>query len=377
MKRNIPIDYLRSSVIILVVAHHAALAYNSFSHYDPTDYLKSTAPVVDPSRWMPLDLFVGWNELFFMSLMFLISGLFTMSSIERKGVYQFLVDRTMRLGFPFLVSVTLLSPLAYYPSWLSSDDIGRHDFLRGFFAADHWTSGPAWFLWVLLAFCGVVAVAQQLAPDLMKRLSWSAASARGLVTMFLAVSLFTTVPLRLFILPSTWSRLAGPIVFQTWKILLYFAWFLLGAALGRGNLESSLSRENLRPWPVWLVLGGLTCGAHGLLEMQGACLPDAPEWLKNVILTSVYCFCCAFTNLGALGLARSFFVSARPLADSLTKNAYGIYIFHYCFVTWIQFSLLTTHLPAAFKFLITFSVALVASWLVTALLRKTKARGVL
>jgi hypothetical protein len=46
-------------------------------------------------------------------------------------------------------------------------------------------------------------------------------------------------------------------------------------------------------------------------------------------------------------------------------------------VTWIQFCLLTQPLPAALKFLITFSVALTASWLLTALLRKTVANKIL
>ena len=377
LKRNLAIDYLRSSVTVLVVAHHAALAYNTFSHFDPAHYMKSTAPVVDTVRWMPLDWFVGWNDMFFMSLMFLISGLFTIPSIDRKGVGHFLADRTKRLGIPFVVAVTLLSPLAYYPSWLSSESVSQGGFLHGFFTTDNWSSGPAWFIWVLLAFSGVVAVACQLVPNLMKKLSWSASSARSLVVMFLAVSLLATVPLRLFILPTTWSRLAGPMVFQTWKLLLYFAWFLLGAALGSANLELSLSRKNLRPWPVWLVLGGLMYVAHGLLELRGAWLVNIPEWLMNVFLATVYSFCCTFTSLAALGLARSFFITARPLADSFTENAYGIYIFHYGFVTWIQFYLLTKPFPAVLKFLISFLVALAASWFLTAQLRKTVARKVL
>ncbi|OPY66048.1 MAG: glucans biosynthesis protein [Syntrophorhabdus sp. PtaU1.Bin002] len=221
--------------------------------------MESTAPVVDTSRWMPLDWFVGWNEMFFMPLMFLISGLFTIPSIERKGAGSFLADRTKRLGIPFVIAVTVLGPLVYYPSWLSSDAVGQGDFLRHFFT-DYWSGGPAWFLWVLLTFCGIVAVACRLLPDLMKKLSWSAPSARSLVIVFLAVSLLTTLPVRLFVLPAAWSKLAGPFVFQTWKLLLYFAWFLLGVALGGENLELSLSGNNLRPWPIWLVLGAFAYG---------------------------------------------------------------------------------------------------------------------
>ena len=131
---------------MLVVAHHAALAYNTFSHYNPSNYVRSTAPVVDAVRSTPLDCLVAWNDLFFMSLMFLISGLFVAPSITRKGISQFLVDRTKRLGIPFVIAVTLLIPIAYYPSWLLSDTAHQGGFLRRFFTIDGWSPGPLWFV---------------------------------------------------------------------------------------------------------------------------------------------------------------------------------------------------------------------------------------
>ncbi|MHB8138284.1 MAG: acyltransferase family protein [Smithellaceae bacterium] len=377
MKRDIAIDYLRSGVTMLVVAHHAALAYVVVSRYDAENYVKSTAPIVDTVRWMPLDLFVGWNDMFFMCLMFFISGLFIVPSLDRKGAGRFLIDRAKRLGIPFLISAILLSPLAYYPSWLASNASSQGDFLQRFFTTDGWSEGPAWFIWVLLMFCAVVAFVHRLIPNLMRKLFWTAASPGNLVIVFLSVSLIATIPLRLFIPPADWTHLAGPMHFHTWRILLYFSWFLLGCALGGANPDQSLSRANLKSWPLLLILGGLTYLAHGLLETQGAGLAKAPAWLMNTILTIIYCLSCTFTSLGALGLARAFFQIAHPLADSLTENAYGIYIFHYVFVIWIQFTLLAQPLPAVLKFLIVFSGALTASWFLTALLRKTPAKKVL
>jgi len=377
LKRDIAIDYLRSGVTLLVVAHHASLAYNTVSYLDANDYMKSSTPVVDTLRWMPLDFFVGWNDMFFMCLMFLISGLFIVPSLKRKGAGHFMIDRAKRLGIPFVVSAFLLAPLAYYPSWLLTSASGQGGYLQRFFTNDGWASGPAWFLWVLLAYGAVVALAYRFTPGLMKKLSWTVSSPRNLVVTFLLVSLAATVPLRLFVEPGYWAHIAGPLYFHAWRFLLYFSWFLLGCALGGANPERSLSRANLKFWPLWLILGGLTYLVHGVLETQGAGLINAPAWLMNTILTVVYCLCCTFTGLGALGFARTFFQTARPWADSLTENAYGIYVFHYVFVIWIQFILLAQPLPAVLKFLIVFSGALLASWLLTALLRKTPARKVL
>ncbi|HQA83489.1 MAG TPA: acyltransferase family protein [Syntrophales bacterium] len=376
MKRNLAIDYLRSGVTILVVVHHAALAYATFSHYDPVLYLRSTAPVVDKLRWMPFDLLVGFNDMFFMPLMFLISGLFVTPSLERKGCGRFLLDRTKRLGIPFIISAMVLSPLAFYPSWLLSDAVSRGEFLPGFFDGNNWTPGPAWFLWLLLAFSGVVAVVYRLRPNLVKEWSFFPSSSRGLVGIFLAMSLMTTVFPSLFILPESWTRVWGPFVFQTWRLLLYFAWFVLGVMLGAATTKISLSRDNLKPWPLWLVLGILAFVAV-LPVMRAECFADMPQWFMKAIPAIAYSFCCTFTSLALLGFAHSFFRTARPLADSLAANAYGIYVFHYGFVTWIQFYLLPKPMPAALKFLLTVSVALTASWLLTSLLRKTVAGKVL
>lgn len=377
MKRDIAIDYLRSSVTVLVVAHHAALAYTTFSRYDPGHYMQSTAPVVDSMRWMPLDVLVSWNDMFFMALMFLISGLFVARSIARKGAGLFLTDRVKRLGIPYVVAVTLLSSLAYYPSWLLSDAVSQGGFLRGFFVPGVWTGGPAWYLWILLAFCMVVAFACQIIPNLMKKLSWTASSARNLVVVFLAVSLLTTIPVRLIVPPEQWIVLAGPMNVQAWKLLFYFSWFLMGVSLGAGSLERSLSHDRLKYWPLWIIIGSSAFLAHLVMLLPGIFFPGLPSWILNTVLAALYSISCTFISLAALGFARSFFKRARYLADNLTGNAYGIYIFHYIFVTWIQFYLLAQPLSAALKFLITFLAALTASWLLTSLLRRTIAGKIL
>jgi glucan biosynthesis protein C len=69
-------------------------------------------------------------------------------------------------------------------------------------------------------------------------------------------------------------------------------------------------------------------------------------------------------------LFRRLFSRAHKAWDSLSANAYGIYLVHYIFVTWFQFLLLPVALPAVMKFLLTFVLSVVFSWLVTALARK-------
>jgi glucans biosynthesis protein C len=376
MKRDIAIDYLRSGVTVLVVAHHSALAYTTFSRFNPAHYTASTAPIVDTISWTPLDYLVAWNDIFFMALMFFISGLFIAPALERKGPSRFFADRAKRLGIPFAIAVTTLMPLAYYPSWRLSNDAGRGGYLRRFFTSDGWPVGPPWFLWLLLAFCALIGLAFWLAPRLEVLLRWDHASGWRMAAVFVGATLLATVPLRLFVQPYSWSSLGGPLAFQTSRLLLYLVWFLLGVSFGGKNIERSLSAKNLRPWPWWLVLGLASFVAHWFFSGD-AVLQSMPAWLWNCALAGIFALCCSFTSLASLGLARFLVRASWPLADSLSANAYGIYILHYAIVTWTQFSLLSRPFPASLKFAITFSVALAGSWIITAALRQTAARQVL
>src|SRR3954451_17804774 len=104
------LGYLRAFLVVLVVAHHAAIAYHPYAPPPNSSILTQPRwwqafPIVDTQRWSGFALLTGFNDVFFMSLMFFLSGLFVWNSIDRKGITKFLRDRVMRLGVPFVVAV--------------------------------------------------------------------------------------------------------------------------------------------------------------------------------------------------------------------------------------------------------------------------------
>src|SRR3954454_13116383 len=153
-------DRARTFVTLLVVVHHSVLNFTYFGHGDS-------------QRWLGFDLLVLFNDSFFMALMFFISGLFVRGGLARKGWAVFLRDRAWRLWIPFLVSVFVLMPIAYYPTFLryhlpGTTDFSFLHFWRNIFVVGPWPSGPAWFLWVLLAFDVVAAAVWCFAPGIVK-----------------------------------------------------------------------------------------------------------------------------------------------------------------------------------------------------------------
>ena len=130
-RRDPSIDYLRTTLTLMVLAHHSSIAYTTFAHFDKQDMSRSTAPVVDITRWAFFDYAENFNDVFFMSLMFFLSGLFVYPAIRHHGSFRFIRDRFVRLGLPFAFAVAFLMPVAYYASWqLSGKDAGFPDFYR-------------------------------------------------------------------------------------------------------------------------------------------------------------------------------------------------------------------------------------------------------
>ena len=213
MGRNVWIDYLRTFIIVLVVAHHAALAYTSFSFFDRETYINSTAPVVDEQRWEGLDYLVGYNDIFFMPLMFFISGLFVFKGIIRKTPKVYLTDRIYRLGIPFGLAVTIIIPIAYIPSYyLATNKTDMLQFAMDYLGHQAWPVGPPWFVWVLLMFNVVAVIIYKINPVFFYSTANAAIGVLKPVTLFFAALIILSlayIPLSLAVGHYKWTGL-GP-----------------------------------------------------------------------------------------------------------------------------------------------------------------------
>jgi peptidoglycan/LPS O-acetylase OafA/YrhL len=383
-ERNVAVGYLRAFVTLLVIAHHAALAYHPYAPPAPTSLgsqpmLWQAFPVVDSQRWMGLDVFVGFNDVFFMSLMFLVSGLFVWPSLQRKGPGQFLSARLWRLGLPFVLAAGLLAPLAYFPSYLQTGaGVSVSGFWSVWLSLPHWPSGPAWFLWVLLAFDAIAAALTRLVPEwgnALGRLFGRFERPAGVFWFLVMISAVGYVPLAIGLDPGSWASF-GPFSFQVSRPLHYAVYFFAGAGLGAYGLgRGLLSGDKLRRrWVVWVLaavgafLATVVCFLIAL--SQGAA---AGKGIWAVVDVS-FVVSCAASSFAFLALFTRF-ASGGRVGDSLAANAYGMYITHYPFVSWLQFALLGAALPPAAKATTVFVGAVVLSWALTAALRRIPAVG--
>ncbi|HEY2648227.1 MAG TPA: acyltransferase [Puia sp.] len=373
------VDYIRSFITVLVVAHHSTLAYTTFARFNQHAYILSTHPIIDNKRWIGLDIFENFNDVFFMALMFLIGGFFVAKGLEKKGTRSFIRDRFYRLFIPFVVAVSSLMLIAYYPAYLNEHpEGGLRNFLADFFFVEGWPPGPPWFIWVLFLFNVVFAVFSRSFIPFVRRVenklqSWADHPLRVALLIYMMVWLLY-VPASWIFGAYSWKGV-GPFVFQESRLLLYFGFFIFGSVLGVANIEKGLFSPDsrfMKYWPVWLgacilfylfLLGLEELGREGFGKKLG-------EWPSKIIYGSVYAGSTCFSSLALLSLFRKFITRVNAVWDSLTGNAYCIYLIHYIFVLWCQYGLLNLDIPAFIKFLITFIVSLLVSWQVSILLRK-------
>jgi surface polysaccharide O-acyltransferase-like enzyme len=361
--RRIAWDYLRTFVTILVLWHHSILAYSSIGRINTENPLATSSPVVDGQRSFVLDLMVVFNDSFMMPLMFFISGLFVWRSLEHKGVRKYLGDRLKRLGIPFILGILIWMPLAWYPAQLQVDEISGVNTGYGEFwlLAIRSTPGPLWFLWLLLVFDGIVALLFRAVPRPHRRFG------RYTTTVFehssrffgslLVVSTAAWLPMLLVFGPLDWLGF-GPFQAQASRIFFYLVYFLAGTAVGAYGLDHGiLQADSLLAgrWWAWMALG--------LVAYVGVIF----------IGQSIYPLTCAALGLGFIAIFLRFAKRHVGVFDSLSDNAYGIYIFHYLFVTWLQYRLLGVDILGVLKASLVFGGAFILSLGTTALLRRIPA----
>jgi peptidoglycan/LPS O-acetylase OafA/YrhL len=372
-ERIVPLDRARTFITLSVLLHHSVLNYTRFGQGDPM-------------RWLGFDLVVLFNDSYFMAFMFFISGLFVSDSLIRKGPALFLRDRARRLGVPYLVSVFVLIPIAYYPTFLRYHLPGTTDFNFLHFwwhtlTIGPWPSGPAWFLWVLLALDAFAAVIWWVAPGMIAALGRLIFSARNrpmpAFVVFLIVSVAAYLPMHLAFGDDTWLEFGlFPLPIQTSRILLYAAYFLAGVGVGAADLRAGLLAENgglASRWPVWL--GFASAFYVAILVLVYA----HHNWVTDfnsppLVWRAAYGLAFAMYSGAMAFLVSALFLRfARAewrLLDALRPSAYGVYLLHYIFIIWLQYAVYDDPLPAGIKFAIVFAGTLSLSWGLAAALRR-------
>jgi glucan biosynthesis protein C len=314
------LDNLRIYLTILVILHHAAIAYGGSGDWAIKD------PEVDEISPIFLTFFNAVNQSYFMSAFFLLAGYFTPGSFTRKGARSFLVDRLIRLGIPLLVYSTLIIQMnqLILNVWGRGQ---RFEWVWGY------NVGHLWFLQALLLFAVVYAALsgrtrgmlanrpdhpQQAATFPRNR---SLVSTIGILTVL-------TFGVRIFFPVGVWTY-----GFQLAHFVHYVFSFIAGILAYRFGWFTGLGRRQARRWgavalgilPLFFVLAVL--GGALESEAQLARFLGGFHWQslaytlwESVLLISIMVF--------LLHTFREYFNQGGPCLRGMAASVYTVYIIH-------------------------------------------------
>jgi hypothetical protein len=364
--RNASIDRTRTFLTLVVLVHHAVIPYTYFGH-------------TDAKSWLGFDIVVLCTDSFFMAMFFFLSGLFVWPGLAHKSPGNFFRDRLLRLGLPFAIAAFTVMPIAYYAIALRQHpDLGFSDFWWKTITVGPWQSGPIWFVWVLLAFDLTASLLYRISPRLLDPIN--RLSQRGFdrpadfFLLLLMVTAIVYVPARLYFGPSRWFEL-GPFDVQASRVLLYAAYFFIGAGIGAASIDRGLLSADGRlaksSWG-WLAVTLVPyCLLWGLIYIKRGILgnpPALPHWYEAAYGLLFVAFSAAIL-FAILAFFLRFKRSGRSMLDPMQTDAYGMFLVHYPIVLWLQYWLFDFDIPAIAKATIAFVLTVALSWAVTAALR--------
>ena len=353
------LDNLRAFVVLLVIVLHGSMTYMAYA----------------PEWWYVLD---SQNSLFYtmlvllidvpiMPILFFLAGYFALSSLQKRGSAQFLKDKLLRIGIPWIFGVLFLAPLSAYMIYYSRQV--PMDYLT-FWRTDFWgvmyQQSVYWFLGILFALFIVLALAGKLSSRLRDATQKVVLPTWKVYIVFVGIMTAGFFLATLFYPLDFWTH-NYIFVYQPERVPLYIGYFVLGIL---AYLWAWFADDGYKPKPVsW----GVACLVFGVAYLGvriafGAVLPTSAA-LKAINALFFNAFCFTALMAGA-AFFQNFVNRATPIWQSLSASSYGIYYIHPLILYPLAYLLVGITLPLFAKWLLLILTTILICWGLSALILK-------
>lgn len=350
-RRSRYLDNLKVVLVAAIIAGHGIAGYADGELWPYSEIRETT---LADATTVGLLALVGPLALFMIPLLFLVSGLLTPGSLERKGPRRYAQDRLLRLGIPFAVFVLVLWPPLMYP--IHPPGESPPSYWYDFTHSGGWglDAGVMWFVGVLLIFSlGYAAWTRWVRPG-PGRLARSPVSLGGLLLLALAVTV-TTFLLRTVYAYDGDEYLIDLNMYQ-WPQCL--AMFGLGVVASRQGWLTAVPDQLCRRCRTATLVAGAAFGTYMAYGASAGAFEGDSAWRGGLNVDAL-----AFTTLEStvtvvgpvwlLAIAQRYL--DRPLRwarPALGRSAYGAFIVQGYVLIGLAVALQPVPLPAEIKALL-------------------------
>jgi len=315
----------------MIIAIHGVLSYVGFDQF--WSYADVQEATFSPVTEAMLFAVIGPFALFMIALLFLVAGLLTRPSLERKGAGRFAADRLLRLGVPFAVFTFGLWPLLMYALYHPLGAAPGSYWDEFVDESGHLDIGPLWFVGVLLIFSLGYAAWAGLVLRIMGVVGpprrGAASPLRHDVTALRLLLVAGVVAAATFAV-----RLVLPFASESFTDLNLWEWpaclalFVLGIAASRqGWLIAVPDRLRRLCRPITLIAAGATA-ALGFIAAQFGVLDQLfGGWNSPaLVFAAMESLLTVLGSVWLLGAAQRHLDRRLPWGPKLARSSYGAFM---------------------------------------------------
>jgi heme/copper-type cytochrome/quinol oxidase subunit 4 len=340
------LDNLKVAVIAAIIAIHAVLGYAGFMDLWSYTGLREVtlSPVVEPALLVAVTPF----GFVLIPLLFLVAGLLTVPSIERKGPASFARDRLLRLGVPFAVYVGFVQPTVMYALQHSLGGAPGSFWQEYLWAERQLDTGPLWFVGVLLLFSLAYAGWAGVRAHRRRSLDATGVTGRPLL-LIVAIAVPASVLVRL---AYPFGSESGFTDLNLWEWPVCVGMFGLGVATARRGWLVTVPEPVRRRCRATALLALASMGGFlvliGLRDMLDESM-GGWHW-QAVVFAVLEGTVAVFGSVWLLCLAQRHLGGQRPWAGpGVRRSAYGAFILQAPVLIGIAVMLRPLPLPAEAK----------------------------
>ncbi|MFX1288542.1 MAG: acyltransferase family protein [Promethearchaeota archaeon] len=373
------LDNLKVLFTILVIFQHVRVTYGGMGGW----YYIEAAPTDLASIvfFTALSSIGGLFQASLMGLFFLMGGYFTPKSYDRKGTSSFWKERLLRLGIPLLIYIFIINPiLVYIPYVLGVQNYGTFRTPQGSFLdyyASHFQSleaftrfvfstGPMWFLWVLLIFTLVYTLWRQITKigSVHRRIPAEFKIPNYFYLLLLAICLGVITFLVRLISPIDRFPYGIPLGF----FFLYLMMFSVGIIALRYNWIEMMRRYHVKVWGITILAAFIILNLYVALflgfDSDLSVFLGGPN-LSAFIFAVVESIICMGMIFVLMKIFHAKFNKQGKFLQNLSSSAFYMYLIHPIILVFVSLGFAFLPLLPVIKLVIVFPLAVILCYLLS------------
>lgn len=382
-QRLLFLDNIKLLFAILVIFQHTRVTYQGMGwwYYIEPDQSLVVLDLLSEIVFQTLASIGGLLQASLMGLFFLMGGFLTPKSYDRKGALLFWKERLLRLGIPLLLYILIINPLMYYIlAVLDIHPWNTYSSLQGtlldYYSAqlnsigqflDFLTStGPMWFLWVLLLFTALYTLWRQIIKldsvqqYIPKELS---IPSNFSLLLFALVLGFGTFLVRI-VSPIDQFPLGIPVA----SLIQYLMMFCVGIIAVKNDWFQKMSKDHIKIWSSIIVAVYVSFFLYFLIFLgldadTTVFLGGSPPTLHALLFALA-------DNIISMGMIFVLiplfylkFNTQGPQIKKLSASAFHMYLIHAPILVAVSLVFASIPLMAIIKLLIVFPITIILCYL--------------